>query len=62
MTLDNLVDYPLNSLEPIHGRELLTVSYLLKHHGYAFLADEVKELAEQILQKGKNERTNSSSC
>ncbi|CAB4133239.1 hypothetical protein UFOVP257_92 [uncultured Caudovirales phage] len=53
MTLDNLLDKPSCSLEPVHGRELMTVAYLLKYHGYTFLAGEVKELAEQILKDSK---------
>ena len=53
MTLDNLLDKPLCSLEPVHGRELMTAAYLLKYHGYTFLAEQVQELAEQILKVEK---------
>ena len=57
MTLDNLLDKPANSHERIHGRELMTVAYLLSHHGYTFLSKEVKELAKQILESS-DEPTN----
>lgn len=53
MTLENLLDKPSGVYDPTHGRELMTVAYLLKYHGYTFLATEVRELAEQILKVKK---------
>lgn len=51
MTLNNILDQALGNLEPIHGRELMTAAYLLNYHGYTFLAEQVRELAEQVLMK-----------
>ena len=53
MTLDNILDNPPDTLQPVHGRELMTVSYLLKYHGYTFLSEQVKELADQIFKDAK---------
>lgn len=54
MTLENLLDKPSDVYDPIHGRELMTVAYLLKYHGYDFLATQVKELAKQVLKENEN--------
>jgi hypothetical protein len=49
MKLETLTEHPAGSLEPVHGRELKTAAYLLRHHGYDFLAREIDELAREIL-------------
>jgi|LakMenEpi03Aug12_release.lakeMendotaPanAssembly.Ray.scaffolds.fasta_scaffold577764_4 hypothetical protein len=43
MTLENLLDKQAGMYDPIHGRELMTVAYLLEYNGYTFLATEVKK-------------------
>ena len=53
MKIAELNDQPEGYLEPKNGRVLATAAHVLKHHGYTHLADEINELAQEILKKPK---------